>query len=197
MNIVYKKIEELKPYKNNPRKNERAIQYVANSIKEFGFKVPLVIDENGTIVTGHTRYEACKMLGINEIPCIIADDLTEKQIKAFRIADNKTNDIAEWDDGLLSIELKDILDDIDMTDFGFGEFELSMLTEDMEPDGYDDDLIKQYSNNSDDFLTNKRLIITYKTEEQEQWLKKLLKEDNEELKVVYSCEELMEREDYE
>ena len=197
MNIVYKKIEELKPYKNNPRKNERAIQYVANSIKEFGFKVPLVIDEKGTIVTGHTRYEACKMLGINEIPCIIADDLTEKQIKAFRIADNKTNDIAEWDDGLLSIELKDILDDIDMTDFGFGEFELSMLTEDMEPDGYDDDLIKQYSNNSDDFLTNKRLIITYKTEEQEQWLKKLLKEDNEELKVVYSCEELMEREDYE
>lgn len=197
MNIVNKKIEDLKPYENNPRKNEKAIEYVANSIKEFGFKVPLVIEKDGTIVTGHTRYQACKQLGIDEIPCIVADDLTPKQIKAFRIADNKTNDMAEWDDDLLSLELKDILDDIDMTDFGFGEFELSILTEDMEPDGYDDDLIKEYSNNSDNFLINKRAIITYKTEEQEKWLKQLLKEENEELKVVYTAEELMERMDNE
>lgn len=197
MNIVNKKIEELKPYENNPRKNEKAIEYVANSIKEFGFKVPLVIEKDGTIVTGHTRYQACKQLGIDEIPCIVADDLTPKQIKAFRIADNKTNDMAEWDDDLLSLELKDILDDIDMTDFGFGEFELSILTEDMQPDGYDDDLIKEYSNNSDNFLINKRAIITYKTEEQEKWLKQLLKEENEELKVVYTAEELMERMDNE
>lgn len=197
MNIVTKRIEELKPYENNPRKNEKAIEFVANSIKEFGFKVPLVIEKDGTIVTGHTRYQACKRLGIDEVPCIVADDLTPKQIKAFRIADNKTNDMAEWDDDLLSIELKDILDDIDMTDFGFGEFELSILTEDMEAEKYDEDLIKEYSNNSDNFLVNKRAIITYKTEEQEQWLKELLKEENEELKVVYTAEELMERMDNE
>lgn len=195
MNIVNKKIEDLKPYKNNPRNNEKAIDYVANSIKEFGFKVPLVIEKDGTIVTGHTRFEACKKLGIEEIPCIVADDLTKQQIKAFRIADNKTNDMAEWNDDLLSIELKDILDDIDMTDFGFGEFELSILTEDMEPEDYDDDLIKEYSENADNFLTNKRCIITYKSEEQEQWLKKLLNEENEELKVVYTAQELMERQD--
>lgn len=195
MEIINKKIEELKPYENNPRNNEKAIDYVANSIKQFGFKVPLVIEKDGTIVTGHTRYEACKKLGIEEIPCIVADDLSKKQIKAFRIADNKTNDMAEWNDDLLSIELKDILDDIDMTDFGFGEFELSILTEDMEPEDYDDDLIKEYSENADNFLTNKRCIITYKSEQQEQWLKKLLNEENEELKVVYTAQELMERED--
>lgn len=195
MEIINKKIEELKPYENNPRNNEKAIDYVANSIKQFGFKVPLVIEKDGTIVTGHTRYEACKKLGIEEVPCIVADDLSKKQIKAFRIADNKTNDMAEWNDDLLSIELKDILDDIDMTDFGFGEFELSILTEDMEPEDYDDDLIKEYSENADNFLTNKRCIITYKSEEQEQWLKKLLNEENKELKVVYTAQELMERED--
>lgn len=191
MKLINKKIEELKPYENNPRNNENAIDYVANSIKEFGFKVPLVIDKDGVIVTGHTRYQACKKLGINEVPCIIADDLTDTQIKAFRIADNKTNDMAEWNDDLLSVELKDILDEIDMTDFGFGDFELSMLTDDMEPDGYDDDMIKEYSSGSDEFLTNKRVIITYKTEEQAEFLKKLFNETDEELKVVYSAEEIM------
>jgi len=189
MEIINKKIGDLKPYKNNPRRNEKAIHFVANSIEQFGFKVPLVIEKNGTIITGHTRYEACKILGIDEVPCIIADDLTEKQIKAFRIADNKTNDMAEWDDDLLSLELKDILDDIDMTDFGFGEFELSILTEDMEPEHYDEDLIKEYSENSDDYLASKRIIITYTTEEEEEYLKKLLNKDS--LKVVYKVEEIM------
>ena len=195
MKLINKKIEELKPYENNPRNNENAIDYVANSIKEFGFKVPLVIDKDGVIVTGHTRYQACKKLGINEVPCIIADDLTATQIKAFRIADNKTNDMAEWNDDLLSVELKEVLDEIDMTDFGFGDFELSMLTEDMEPDGYDDDIIKEYSSGSEEFLYNKRVIITYKTEEQTEFLKKLFNEKNKELKVVYSAEEIMEMKD--
>lgn len=193
MEIINKKIEELKPYENNPRNNEKAIDYVANSIKQFGFKVPLVVEKDGTIVTGHTRYEACKKLGIEEIPCIVADDLSKKQIKAFRIADNKTNDMAEWNDDLLAIELKDVLDDIDMTDFGFGEFELSILTEDMEPEEYDDDLIKQYTDTADDFLTNKRIIITYKTPEETEFLKNLIKEDEEELNVVYKVEKIMER----
>ena len=161
MEIKMIKVEELKPYENNPRNNDNAVEYVKNSIEKFGFKVPLVIDKNNVIVTGHTRYKASKELGLKEVPCIIADDLNEKQIKAFRIADNKTNDMAEWNDDLLSIEIKDILDDIDMTDFGFGDFELSMLIDDMEPDGYDDELIEKYSSNAEEFLTNKRIIITY------------------------------------
>ena len=196
MKIVNVKLEELKPYEKNPRKNDKAIDYVANSIKEFGFKVPLVIDKNYVIVAGHTRYQASKKLGLTEVPCLIADDLTDEQIKAFRIADNKTNDMAEWDDALLGEELKELVDSFDMTDFGFGEFEISMLTEDMEPDDYDKDLIKEYSSSSDDFLTNKRVIITYKTDEEEKFLKDLFKEDEDnEMKVVYSCEEIKERYD--
>lgn len=192
MKIVNIKLEDLKPYEKNPRKNDKAIDFVANSIKEFGFKVPLVIDKNNVIVAGHTRYQASKKLGLKEVPCLVADDLTDEQIKAFRIADNKTNDMAEWDDALLGDELKELVDSFDMTDFGFGEFEISMLTEDMEPDEYDKDLIKEYSSSSEDFLANKRVIITYKTEEEEQFLKDLFKEVNDELKVVYSCEEIME-----
>lgn len=191
MEIVNKKIEELIPYENNPRNNDNAIEYVKNSIKKFGFKVPLVIDKNNVIVTGHTRYKASKELGLKEVPCIIADDLTDKQIQAFRIADNKTNDMAEWNDDLLAIELKDVLDDIDMTDFGFGDFELSMLMDDMEPEKYDDDLIKEYSSNSDEFLANKRIIITYRTDEETEFLKNLIREDGEELGVVYKIKDIM------
>ena len=123
MEIVYKKINEIKPYKNNPRKNDEAVEYVANSIKEFGFKVPIIIDKTGEIVAGHTRYKAAKKLKMDEIPCIIADDLTEEQIKAFRLADNKVSEKAEWDFELLDEELSDIID-FDMSDFGFDlEFE--------------------------------------------------------------------------
>lgn len=192
MEIINKKIEELKPYENNPRFNDDAVKYVANSIKKFGFKVPIIVDKNNVIVAGHTRYKASLELGLKEVPCIIADDLTDKQIKAFRIAENKTNDLASWNDDLLGEELKDVLDDIDMTDFGFGDFELSMLTDDMEPDTYDDDLIKQYSENADSFLENKRVIITYKTDEETEFLKNLIREE-EELGVVYRIADIMEK----
>ena len=97
MNIVLKNLNELKPYKNNPRKNENSIKYVENSIRDFGFKVPIIIDKNGEIVAGHTRYEASKNLGLEKVPCIVADDLNEEQIKAFRIADNKVADFSKWD----------------------------------------------------------------------------------------------------
>ena len=117
MEIINKKIEDLIPYHNNPRLNDEAVEYVKNSIKEFGFKVPMVIDKNNVIVAGHTRYKASKELGLKEVPCIIADDLTDEQIKAFRLADNKVSEKAEWDFELLDKELDDI--DIDMTEFGF------------------------------------------------------------------------------
>ena len=187
--IIYKKITDIKPYEKNPRKNDDAVEAVANSIKEFGFKVPIVIDKNGIIVAGHTRYKASKKLGIDTIPCIVADDLTDEQIKAFRLADNKTNEKASWDLDLLGEELKDILD-IDMSEFGFNEFEITALTEDTIPDGYDKELEEQYSEHADEFLEKKRCIITYKGKDQEEQLKKLL--GVEELKVVYDMEELVQ-----
>ena len=111
------KLEELKPYKQNPRRNDNAVQYVANSIEAFGFRVPLVIDKDNVIVAGHTRYKAAKQLGLQEVPCTIADDLTEEQIKAYRLADNKVAEIANWDFELLPIELEGL--DFDMASFGF------------------------------------------------------------------------------
>lgn len=118
MEIVSKQLNELTPYKNNPRKNDDAVEYVANSIREFGFKVPIVIDKDGVIVCGHTRYSAAKQLGLDAVPCVIADDLTDKQIKAFRLADNKVSEKADWDLGKLGEEL-DGLGDFEMSDFGF------------------------------------------------------------------------------
>lgn len=121
MEIIEKKLEELKPYENNPRKNDEAVDYVANSIKEFGFKVPIVIDKNNVIVTGHTRYKASQKLGLKTVPCIIADDLTDEQIKAFRLADNKVSDFSLWDNKKLLQELDEINSDIFT---GFTESEL-------------------------------------------------------------------------
>ena len=118
MEILNKPIGELKPYERNPRRNDEAVQYVAKSIKDFGFKVPMVIDSNNVIICGHTRYKAAKELGLEEVPCVIADDLTEEQIKAFRLADNKVSEHAKWDYELLNIELEG-LQDFDMQDFGF------------------------------------------------------------------------------
>ena len=118
MKVIDTPLEQLKPYENNPRNNENAIDAVANSIKEFGFKVPLVVDTDGVIVAGHTRYEAAKRLGMTTLPCIVADDLTPEQVKAFRIADNKVGELATWDLEKLDIELNEITD-IDMAEFGF------------------------------------------------------------------------------
>ena len=120
--ITLKSLDEVRPYANNPRKNDDAVEYVVNSIKEFGFKVPIIIDGGGEIVAGHTRYKAAKQLGMEEIPCIVADDLTDEQVKAFRLADNKVAEKAEWDFDLLGDELDDILN-IDMEAFGF-DFEI-------------------------------------------------------------------------
>ena len=120
MDIVYKKLTEIKPYEKNPRNNNDAVQYVAESIKEFGFKVPIIIDKNNIIVAGHTRYKASQELGLKEVPCIIADDLTDEQVKAFRVADNKTSDYSLWDNKLLLEELDSISEDL-FTGFDLGE----------------------------------------------------------------------------
>ena len=118
MEIITMKVADLKPYEKNPRKNDNAVKYVAESIKEFGFKVPIVVDKDNVIVAGHTRYKGAKQLKIKEVPCIVADDLTDEQIKAYRLADNKVAEQAEWDFELLSDEIDSIFD-IDMSNFGF------------------------------------------------------------------------------
>lgn len=124
MEIIYKNIDELIPYENNPRLNDEAVEYVKNSIKEFGFKVPIVIDKDNVIIAGHTRIKASKELGIKDIPCIIADDLTEEQVKAFRLADNKVSEKAEWNFNMLDAELADL--DINMEDFGFEKLDINI-----------------------------------------------------------------------
>lgn len=117
MNVIKMNVSELIPYENNPRHNDVAVDYIANSIKEFGFKQPIVIDKNNVIIAGHTRLKAAQKLGLSEVPVIIADDLTDDQVKAYRLADNKTAEIATWDFDLLDLELDNI--EMDMSDFGF------------------------------------------------------------------------------
>lgn len=138
MNIVSVSLQDLRPYENNPRLNDNAIDSVANSIKEFGFKVPVVITKDNVIVAGHTRYKASLKIGLKEVPCIVADDLTEEQIKAFRLADNKVSELSEWDFEKLNIELSNI--DLDMSLFNFDVKELSVEIDkhkEVEEDNFD------------------------------------------------------------
>ena len=135
MEIQLKKLSEIKPYEKNPRKNDEAVKYVAESIKQFGFMVPMVIDKDGVIVCGHTRYKAAKKLKLSKVPCVIAEDLNEEQIKAFRLADNKVSEAAEWDFDLLFEELDDLFD-FDMAAFGFG---FASDDEEPEPDEEDEE----------------------------------------------------------
>ena len=117
MNIQHLKLAELRPYERNPRKNDAAIGPVAESIKQYGFLVPLVITAEHEIIAGHTRYKAAKRLKLKTVPCVVADELTPEQIKAFRLVDNKTAEFAEWDAELLPLELADIA--ADLSAFGF------------------------------------------------------------------------------
>lgn len=120
LQIVYKDINDLQMYENNPRKNSDAVQYVANSIQQFGFKVPIIIDKNNMIVCGHTRYKAARRLKMAKVPCIMADDLDDDQIRAFRLADNKVAEMATWDYDRLEQEFM-LIDpmEFDIADFGF------------------------------------------------------------------------------
>ena len=120
INIVEKKIDELTPYTNNPRNNTGAVDAVAASLQEFGWKQPVVIDKAGVIIAGHTRIKAAEKLGLKTAPCIIADDLTEEQVRAYRLADNKTAELAEWNFELLGEELEGIYE-INMSAFGFDD----------------------------------------------------------------------------
>lgn len=128
LKVVYRRTDELIPYENNPRINDRAVEAVAASIKEFGFKQPLVVDSGNVIVVGHTRLKAAALLGIDKVPCLIADDLTDEQIRAYRLADNKTAELAEWDMAKLEEELAK-MDPDEMLLYGFGIDDAAFDTE--------------------------------------------------------------------
>lgn len=122
MTIIQMPLSEIRPYPNNPRFNENAVDAVEASIREFGFKVPIVIDRNNVIVCGHTRYKAAYWMGLETVPCIMADDLTDEQVAAFRLVDNKTSELSHWDFEKLDAELREILG-IDMEALGFKKSE--------------------------------------------------------------------------
>ena len=122
------------PYDKNPRNNESAVKMVADSIDEFGFKVPIVVDENNVIVAGHTRYLAALELGLKKIPVVVAKDLTEDQIKAYRLADNKTGEMAKWDFVALDEELQKI-QEVDMEKYEMRVDSFADFFEEVEPDG--------------------------------------------------------------
>jgi len=194
LNIVNLKVDELIPYINNPRDNTNAIDKVASSIQEFGFKVPIIVDENNVVITGHTRLLASKKLGLKTVPCVIADDLTEAQIKAFRIADNKVSEYSTWDMELLQIELEALSEmDIDLELTGFNEIECMEMLEDIMPntDDYDVD-VDDYDEVSEGNLKADNMIISYFTEEEKAWLLELFREKNDG-KKLFRAEEIMAR----
>ena len=118
MQIIIKGIIEIKPYENNPRNNDSAVDAVAASIREFGWQQPIVVDKDGVIIAGHTRYKASRKLGLTEVPVVVADNLTDEQVRSYRLADNKTGELAGWDFSALEEELAGLAE-IDMQQFGF------------------------------------------------------------------------------
>lgn len=169
MEIIMRGVNDITPYEHNPRKNDDAVDAVAASIKEFGFKVPIVIDKDGIIVAGHTRLKAAKKLGMEQVPCIVADDLTDEQIKAFRLVDNKVAELADWDFSELETELADI--DMDMSQFGFE----SMMEF---PEQLDDDSVA-----SNEMAAK----ITFRNYEDYETWESELKQIAEQAGAVFSC----------
>ena len=123
MNVKEISISKITPYNRNPRDNDKAVEAVANSIEEFGFQQPIVVDKDMVIIVGHTRYKAAQELGLQTVPVVIASNLNEEQVKAYRLADNRTNELATWNEAMLIEEIGQI-EDIDMTLFGFGDIDI-------------------------------------------------------------------------
>lgn len=138
MQIQSMKIDEVKPYPNNPRNNDDGVEAVANSIKEFGWQQPIVVDKDNVIIVGHTRYKAAKKLSIEEVPVVVASNLSDEQVRAYRLADNKTSELTDWDMSLLDDELGDIAD-IDMSDFGF-DLDIPEDDEEVQEDDFDEEV---------------------------------------------------------
>lgn len=150
MKTVMMQVDEIKPSPDNPRDNSKAIDAVAESIREFGFKVPCIVDEEGILITGHTRLEAAKKLGLEKIPVIIAADLDEEEKRQFRLADNKIGELSTWDIEKAEKEMAEIKD-FDMGKFGFSEYLCSIQS------GTEDDLVKAQDKQKSDEIDEKNI----------------------------------------
>lgn len=139
--IQWRPIDEVRPYPNNPRHNDDAVEYVANSIREFGWQQPIVVDTDGTIIAGHTRHKAAKMLGMDTVPVVVADNLTPAQVNAYRLADNKVAEAATWDMEALAVELEGLEVDFDMTMFDFDEIGFEPSFDDVEDEQKPDESV--------------------------------------------------------
>lgn len=190
LKIEYLKKEDLKPYANNAKLHPaEQIEQIKNSIREFGFNDPIAIWHDNEIIEGHGRLlAAMEMEEVKEVPVIRLDNLTDKQRKAYMIAHNKLTMNTQFDNDILGEEIRLIMDDIDMTDFGFGDFELAILTEDFSPEPFDEEMVNEYEKDGERGLEKKRVIITY-TDEQEEDMKKVLGVDAIK-KVVYDITEI-------
>lgn len=193
LKIVYLPVEKIKPYKDNPRDNSKAIKKVAASIQENGFRQPLVLDKNSVIITGHTRFEAAKTLGMEKLPCIIADDMSKEKVKAYRIADNKVAEYSTWNDSLLASEMEALKElGYDLEDTGFSEIEIMELTEDILPEKYDSKEFKDYEDEANKKLKSYNVIICCKNEKEQKFVKKLLREEKKLIRT-YNASEIMKR----
>ena len=162
-------------YARNPRKNDHAVDAIAAAIKEFGFRVPIVAKSDGLVVDGHLRLKAAKKLGLSEIPVILADDLTDAQIKAFRLSVNKMAELADWDMDMLKIELEELGEmdfDLDLTGFGGFDFEL------------DDELEKESKEYDFNYQENYSVLVVCKDELHQTEIYDRLIKDGLECKVL-------------
>lgn len=192
LKIEYVKTDDVKAYENNAKIHTAdQIEQIKNSIKQFGFNDPIAVWKDNVIIEGHGRLIAAKELELEEVPIIRLDNLSDKQRKAYIIAHNKLTMNTGFDNDVLGTELQDIIGDIDMTQLGFGGFELAILTEDFEPEPYDDEGVSRYDGNDEKFTINKRIIITYKEDEEDK-VRELLKVGKEDtIRVTYRIGELV------
>lgn len=193
MKVFMRKVEEIVPYENNPRDNDEAAEVVAASIKEFGFLNPVILDANGVIVCGHARLKAALILGLDEVPCTSADDLTPAQIRAFRIADNKTAEIAGWDYDALLQEFQELsAEDFDLNLTGFNEYEQTEYGQpDAIPERPDRDEFKDYEQEADsEVLQSFNVVINCEDEAEKATLASIIHETGN-LKRLYRAEEII------
>lgn len=210
LKIVYLSPNELTPYEKNARRHAaQDVDAIIASIKKFGFSDPIGIwSDKNIIVEGHGRQQAAIKLGLDKVPCIRLDHMTDEQRRAYALAHNKTAELSTWDFGKLEAELAD-LNDFGMSDFGFGFTPVSSgagadqsqeqggWQPPVDDEGYSDyqeplsdDELKQYETNADDYLLKRRVIITFLPEQEEE-LKRLLGIKDEKMRVVYDLEELL------
>lgn len=190
LKIEYLSPDELVTYENNAKiHTAEQIEQIKHSIQEFGMNDPIAVWKNNVIIEGHGRLIACKELGLDKVPVIRLDELTDEQRRAYAIAHNKITENTGFDTELLGIELKDLMDEIDFTELGFGDFELTILTEDFRPEPFDEEMAETYEETARESLARNRVIITFRKEDEEM-LKTLLGIPAID-KVVYDIRELV------